>query len=304
MKITFLGTGAGKPSKDRNLSAIALEVENEKGWYLFDAGEATQHQILYTNLSLFSLKNIFITHLHGDHIFGLFGIITSRKLEDISTPLTIYSPKGLKDIISSAIDISIDNLGYELNFVEVYGGFEREFENFKIIVVPMIHSVECYGYLIVEKEKFKLDAKKLQEDGLAPSKDYARLKNNEVIIKDNRVYKPEDYLIKLPSQKLFIAGDNANPFFLREYIKGIDLLIHESTYTHEVKIKKEYLHSSAREVAMAASEFGIKNLILTHISSRVSNEEILQEAKEFFENVFVANDFDSFYLKDGRCQLI
>ncbi|QCT94055.1 MBL fold metallo-hydrolase [Caminibacter mediatlanticus TB-2] len=301
MKFLFLGTSAGRPTKTRNVSGLVVEFENDNGWYLFDCGEATQHQILKTTYSLNKLKSIFITHLHGDHCYGLFGLITTKMMEKSSSPLKIYAPRGLKEMIESCVDIRFEHLGYEIEFIEIFGGFEEEFDKFSIKVLPLIHSIESYAYFIKQKDKFNLNKELLQKDGLAPSNYYKDLKEGKEVIVNGVIYKPEKYLIKKEGKKVIIAGDNAEPDILVKYLNNLDLLIHEATYTQEVfdNLEIKYLHTTAKNLGEVAKRYNVKNLIATHISPRYEGYEILEEIKKFYNgNVFVANDFDMFLLKD------
>ena len=305
MKFTFLGTGAGRPTKERNVSALGMEIENEYGWYLFDCGEATQHQILKTHLSIYKLKNIFISHIHGDHVYGLFGLITSRMLDKCEAPLKIYAPKGVKEMVESVVDTSYEHLGYELEFIEIYGGFEEEFENFNLKALPLIHSVESLAFYIQKKPKIKLNAQKLIKDGLNPGIEYKEIQKGLDIKRDGKTYKASEYTEKIEGEKIIIAGDNAQPDYLGKYLKNLDLLIHEATYTAEVfeKMETKYLHTTAKDLGVAAEEYGVKNLIATHISPRFDGEEILEEIKKYYtKNVCVANDFDVYELKGSICR--
>ncbi|WP_456471073.1 ribonuclease Z [Caminibacter sp.] len=305
MKFIFFGTSAGRPTKTRNVSGIGMEIENEYGWYLFDCGEGTQHQILKTNLSIYKLKTIFISHIHGDHVYGLFGLITSRMLDKCETPLKIYAPKGVKEIVEAVVDISYEHLGYELSFIEIYGGFEEEFENFNLKVLPLIHSVESLAFYIQRKPKIKLNAQKLIKDGLSPGIEYKNIQNGIDVEKNGKIYKASEYTEIIDGEKVIIAGDNAEPDYLCKYLKNLDLLIHEATYTAEVfeKMETKYLHTTAKSLGIAAEKYGVKNLIATHISPRFEKEEILKEIKKYYTgNVYVASDFDIYELKNSICQ--
>jgi ribonuclease Z len=310
MKFLFLGTSAGRPTKQRNVSAIAMEFENDNKWYLFDCGEATQHQILKSRLSSAKLNTIFITHLHGDHVYGLFGLITSRMLDKISKPLTIYGPKGLKDLISPVVDTSFEHLGYELTINEIHAGAKIVFDKFKVTVLPLMHSIETFAYFIKENDiSNKINQKKLINDGLNPCPLYAEIKKGKDVEFNGKIYKAKDYLLEsILGQKVIIAGDNANPEILCPYLENLDLLIHESTYTQDIfdNLETKYLHTTAKNLGAIAQKYNVRNLIATHISPRfTTNEPILNEIKQNYRgNAFVANDFDEFKLKNGKLKLI
>jgi ribonuclease Z len=310
MKFLFFGTSAGKPTKQRNVSALAMEFENDNKWYLFDCGEATQHQILKSRLSSSKLDTIFITHLHGDHVYGLFGLITSRMLDKITKPLTIYGPKGLKDLISSVVDISFEHLGYKLTINEIYAGAEIVFDKFKVTVLPLLHSIECFAYFIKENDiSNKINQEKLIKDGLNPCALYGEIKKGKNVEFNGKKYKAKDYLLEpVVGQKVIIAGDNANPEILCPYLENLDLLIHESTYIQEIfdNMETKYMHTTAKNLAVVSQKYNIKNLIATHISPRFTiNKPILNEIKKYYNgNAFVANDFDEFELKGGNLKLI
>jgi len=310
MKFLFFGTSAGRPTKQRNVSALAMEFENDNKWYLFDCGEATQHQILKSRLSSSKLDTIFITHLHGDHVYGLFGLITSRMLDKCQKPLTIYGPKGLKSLISSVVDISFEHLGYELNIIETYAGDEIVFDKFKVKVLPLMHSIECFAYFIKENDKSnKINQEKLINDGLNPCRLYGEIKKGKDVEYNGKIFKAKDYLLEpILGQRVIIAGDNKEPEILCPYLKDLDLLIHESTYTQDIfdAMNEKYMHTTAKNLGITAQKYKVKNLIATHISPRYQESDvILNEIKSVYEGeVFVANDFDEFELKEGKLRLI
>jgi ribonuclease Z len=310
LKFLFFGTSAGRPTKQRNVSALAMEFENDNKWYLFDCGEATQHQIIKSRLSSAKLDTIFITHLHGDHVYGLFGLITSRMLDKITKPLTIYGPKGIKDLISNIVDIRFEHLGYELSIIEIYAGAELVFDKFRLKVLPLMHSVECFAYYIKENDKSnKINQEKLINDGLKPCALYGEIKKGKDVEFNGKIYKAKDYLLEpILGQRIIIAGDNAEPEILCPYLENLDLLIHESTYTQEIfdNMETKYMHTTSKNLAETAQKYNIKNLIANHISPRfVTNELILNEIKKYYSGIaFVANDFDEFELKIGKLKFI
>ncbi len=150
MKLTFLGTSAGQATKERNVSALGLKFDEDKKWYLFDCGEGTQRQIIQSRLSVEKLEAIFITHLHGDHYYGLPGLLSTKKLDASLSPLTIYAPEGITKFLECAIDLSEENLGYKVRVIEYMFDDELFFEKFSIKVLPLVHSKESAAFYIKE----------------------------------------------------------------------------------------------------------------------------------------------------------
>jgi len=307
MKLTFLGTSAGKPTKERNVSALALEFDQDNKWYLFDCGEATQHQILKTSLSVGKLCTIFITHLHGDHYYGLPGLLSSKTLDKALSPLTIYGPKGLKHFIECVMDTSEEHLGYTLKIIETEANKTLHFDKFSLQILPLVHSVESFAYFIQEHDiSNKLNEQKLRREGLKPSPLYGELKRGNSIVHKGKEFFPKDYMLcPIPGRTLIIAGDNSEPDILGEHLDKLDLLVHESTYTQEIynALPTKFLHTTAKKLGEVAQKHHVKNLIATHISARYSQgssydaQTVCDEIKSSYKGkCFVANDFDVFYL--------
>ncbi|MEA3331230.1 MAG: MBL fold metallo-hydrolase [Campylobacterota bacterium] len=311
MKLTFLGTSATKPTKERNVSALALEFDQDNKWYLFDCGEATQHQILRTRLSIGKLDTIFITHLHGDHYYGLLGLLNSKKLDAALNPLRIYAPKGIKKFLECVMDISEEYLGYELTVVEFEVDETFVFDKFSLKILPLIHSVESFAFYIKENDvKNRLNVEKLKALGVEPSPLYGELKRGKSIVFEGKKLEPKIFMLEpIIGRTLIIAGDNSSPDILAKYLINLDLLVHESTYTQEVydNLSKKFLHTTAKNLGIEAQKQKVKNLIATHISPRyckksdLSAETIQSEIECYYRGrTFVANDFDIYYLsKDG-----
>jgi ribonuclease Z len=304
LEITFLGTGAGMPAKNRNVSSIALKhLENGSIW-LFDCGEATQHQILHTSIKPRKISKIFITHLHGDHIFGLPGLLGSRSFLGGTEPLTIYGPKGIRDFIEVSLSVSQTHLNYNIEIVEFEG--HCVFDLGHIIVESRLleHAIPSYGYRIVEKDKpGMLLVDKLKDIGVPPGPQYQLLKNGETIeLEDGRRINGKEFLG--PDKKgrvVAILGDSRPCENAVELAKEADLLIHEATLDKSLeKTAHEFFHSTTHQAAQIAKKAQVKKLIITHISSRYEKQEwvrLEQEAKEIFSNTIIAEDFKKVTIK-------
>ena len=219
MKLTFLGTSAGKPTKDRNVSALGLEFDQDNRWYLFDCGEGTQRQIIQSRLSIGKLDTIFITHLHGDHYYGLPGLLSTKKLDVALNPITIYAPVGIREFLECALDTSQTNLGYKLNIIEYKSQDEFIFEKFTLKVLPLIHSKESSAFYIKENDiSNKFDKRKLNEVGLEPSALLGELKRGNSIIFNGEKLEPKRFMLDtIQGRSLIIAGDNSKPDILGKF---------------------------------------------------------------------------------------
>ncbi len=305
MELVFLGTGAGIPAKLRNVSSIVLQMNEERGAsWMFDCGEATQHQILKTPVKTRKIEKIFISHLHGDHIFGLPGLLGSRSFQGGTEPLTVYGPVGIKEYIETSLRVSQTHLKYTLSYVEIgENSVLFEDDSFRVEARPLDHAVLSYGFRVVEKEKpGELNAHLLKEENIPPGPLYARIKNKEVIeLPDGRVINGADYVG--PPKKgrvITILGDTrpcANTQILAE---GADCLVHEATFKKgQEEMARDYFHSTTVQAAECANGAGAKRLILTHISSRFMEDDAIElqaEAREIFPNTEIAHDLACFNL--------
>ncbi|GAF65242.1 putative ribonuclease Z [Bacillus sp. TS-2] len=298
MELYFLGTGAGIPSLQRNVSSLAIRFmqRGSKQW-LFDCGEATQHQILQTPISLSKIDKIFISHLHGDHIFGLPGIIGSRSFQGAESKLTIYGPKGLQSFVETALKTSSTYLKYPIEFVEVTqsGPLFNE-KGITVEALELEHVMPCYAYKVVEDDKpGELLVEKLKALNIAPGPSYQKIKRGESItLDDGRIINGQDFVgMPQKGRSLVIAGDTKPVDQMVEFSKGVDLLVHEATFLQDKnKHAKNYGHSTALEAARLAAQASVKMLILTHISSRYvgADDKIVKEAHSAFEDTIVARD--------------
>lgn len=298
MDFVFLGTGAGVPAKARNVSAIALQLLEERGAvWLFDCGEATQHQILRTPVKPRRIEKIFITHLHGDHIFGLPGLLGSRSFQGGTERLDIYGPAGIREFVETALRVSGTHLKYELCFTETDGGTVFEDDQFRVLAEPLDHGIFSLGYRVEEKERpGTLLADKLRAEGVPPGPLYSELKSGkDVILPDGRRLISADYLgVPQKGRVVTILGDTRPNAGGEKLAMDADYLVHEATFSaEEPEMAHSYFHSTTAQAAETALQCGVKNLILTHISSRYTAEDagqLLAEARGIFPETVMAED--------------
>lgn len=313
MNLLFLGTSAGVPTKQRNVTGIALRESKGKGWYLIDCGEGTQHQVLRTKLSFHSLKAILITHVHGDHCYGLPGLLASAGMNGRKAPLTIVAPTGIKAWLEATCATTQLGLPFELEFIASDELPSVEFDNMAVATFALSHRVACYAYAFTEKNlDAALNIEKLTRHGIPRGPLWGQLKQGFDIELAGERFKSTDYLIfKHEPRKVVIAGDNDRPELLIDACMGAQVLVHEATYTQEMAEKAvEVGHSYARLVAEFAETVRLPNLVLTHFSPRyqmnpnasLSIESIRQEAQSAYSgSLYLARDFAEFTLdKAGR----
>ncbi|RCX23523.1 ribonuclease Z [Fontibacillus phaseoli] len=291
MELYFMGTNAGVPSLERNVTSLALRLLDERrSFWLFDCGEGTQHQILRSPLKLSKLECIFITHLHGDHLFGLPGLLSSRAYQGGDTPLALYGPPGLKKYVNTSLELSESRINYKLEIVEHEGGCLFEDATFRVESAKLDHRIASYGYRVIEKDlPGKLDTELLKKYGITPGPLYGKLKRGESILTpEGKHLQPADVLGQVKKGRVVtILGDTRPCPAEIPLAEGADALVHEATFLHDLaETAYTYHHSTARQAAEAAKEAGAKSLYLTHFSSRYKYEDQLQRLKQEAEEVF------------------
>lgn len=308
MELYFLGTNAGLPSTQRNVTSVALRMlEERRCSWLFDCGEATQHQILHSPIKLSRLEKIFITHMHGDHIFGLPGLLSSRSSQEGSPPLTVYGPQGLKQFLEVTLGATQSRITFELDVIEHSGGLIFEDEQIKVEAAALEHRIESYGYRMTEKDRpGSLNMELLQQWGVRPGPEYGKLKNGESITVNGHTI-TSDQVLGPPKRGrvVTILGDTRPTPGINPLAYGADLLVHEATFTEEfADLAQKYYHSTAVQAAEAAKKAGVGELVLTHFSSRYKDPDQLQplldEARAVFPNTQLAIEHQTYPVRPAQ----
>ena len=305
MELQFLGTGAGVPAKMRNVSSIALKLLDERNEiWLFDCGEATQQQILNTTIRPGKIKKIFITHLHGDHIFGLPGLLTSRSFQGGEDELIVYGPKGIKRFIDASISVSYSKLSYPLKVIEFEeDGVLFSDQQFKVEAMKLEHGIPSYGFRITEADQIgELKADELKALGVPFGPVFGRLKRGEVVtLEDGRVIDGKDYVSEdIKGRIVVICGDTRFTPKSITLAQNANVLVHEATYeADKEKTARQHFHSTSKQAATIALEANVQQLYLTHISARYLGHQVSQleqEARKVFPQTKVVKDFDTFMI--------
>jgi len=305
MELQFLGTGAGIPARHRNVASIALKLLQEvNSIWLFDAGEGTQMQILQTSIKPRKIEKIFITHLHGDHLFGLPGLLSSRSFqggENALTPLEIYGPKGIRRFVEVALKTSATKINYKIVCQELseIGGKILDNAHFKVFATPLKHGVPSFGYRIVEENhEGELQSQKLLDLGIPPGPIFGQLKRGEKVkLPDGRILNGHDFVGQARLGRIVaITGDTLKTKETVKLAKDADVLVHEATFEEgDEKQAHSYFHSTSKEAAEIARQANVQKLILTHFSARYLNKDLArlrEQAQKIFPNTLTVRDLD------------
>ena len=295
MKLTILGCYAATPRTFTNPTSQILEIKNRL--FLIDCGEGTQVQLRKNKIRFSKINHIFISHLHGDHFFGLVGLVSTFTLLNRTTDLHIYGPKGIKEIIKLQLRLSNSWTNYNLFFHELES-LESEiiFEDEKVLVktIPLKHRVYTNGFLFQEKigdRKLNFDAVQNYEIERCY---YQKMKNgSDITLEDGRIIENEKLTFDpVPAKNYAFCSDTAYNEAMIPTIENIDVLYHESTFLQsEENLAKKTFHSTAKEAATIALKANAKQLILGHYSTRYENIELFkEEAETVFPEVLLADD--------------
>jgi ribonuclease Z len=301
-ELVFLGTSASAPSINRNLPAIL--VKHEEFRFLIDCGEGTQRQILQAGIGFKRLNRILITHGHLDHILGLAGLISTLLRWETIDSLEIYGGKAalnrIHDLIYGVV-LRGNHTAFDLSFVPVEEGVIIEEKEFSVTAIPVQHrGPDNFGYLFQEKGRYPFLPEKAEALNI-PSGPWRRdLVNGKAItLPDGRKIKPEQVLGNYKAgTRMVVLGDVAETDTLITYCDQADALVTEATYLEsEAEMAQQFGHMTARKSAELAVKANVKQLILTHLSRRYRERDVLAEAQAVFPNTIVARDFDSIFVK-------
>lgn len=309
MDLLFLGTSSGTPTKTRNVTALALIEDQGSAWCLIDCGEGTQHQLLQTSLSVRDLQAIFITHVHGDHCYGLPGLLASAGMSGRQAPLKIVAPEGIEAWFRATQTLTQLHLPFPIEFIRAESMQGLRLGQSVVDAIELSHRVPSYAYAFTEASvEPALDTDKLLSEGVPQGPLWGRLKKGQDVEHQGRLLRYADYLTHPNApRKIIIGGDNDRPALLTEASDGCHVLVHEATYTADVaaKMGPGVGHSSAALVAAFAQEVGLPHLVLTHFSARYpsnarqgpSIEDIRTEAAGVYRGqLYLAEDFARYRL--------
>ncbi|MBD0325790.1 MAG: ribonuclease Z [Pyrinomonadaceae bacterium] len=301
MEVTFLGTSSGIPTRTRNVSSVALRLPQRAEVWLFDCGEATQHQLLRSAPKISQISRIFITHLHGDHVFGLPGLLATCGLAGHATGIALYGPPGLEDFVRSSVKYSYTILAYPLEIYTIEPGLIYEDEELLVSCLPLKHRVPAFGFRVAEKDRpGRFDVEQAAALGIPAGPLYGKLKRGEqVILPDGRTINGAQLCGPTEvGRKIVYCTDTIYSENAIELARDADLLIHEATYVaQDEALAHRGQHSTAQMAARVASEARVRKLIITHFSQRyargneIEPEALLAEARAVFPETEMARDF-------------
>ncbi|MCH1433110.1 MAG: ribonuclease Z [Flavobacteriaceae bacterium] len=299
MKLTILGCHSATPRENKHTTSQLLEVKGNL--FLIDCGEGTQMQLRKSKIKFSRVQHIFISHLHGDHFYGLIGLISTFRLLGRTAPLTVYGPKGIKEIITLQLKLAKSWTDYELRFIELEAEEAvslYEDENISVSTLPLDHRVYTNGFLFTTKSSTrKIDSEAINGLELKPFHFVQLQEGKDISLEDGKTFTNSQLTLspEVPKRYAFCSDTVYNEALVHR-IKGVDVLYHESTFLEQHKeLAAKTKHSTAKEAAIIANKAGVKQLILGHYSNRYSDKnEFIEEASPIFENVILSEDLKSY----------
>lgn len=289
------------PTRSRNVSSIALRLPQRAETWLFDCGEGTQHQILRSDVRLSQITRIFVTHMHGDHIYGLMGLLASSGLAGNPSRVDIYGPPKLNDYLRACGRYSQTHFSYPVKVHTVQPGVVFEDESYTVQCLPLTHRVPAFGYRVSEKDKpGRFDVEKATQMGIPSGPLFGQLKRGEpVTLPNGRVVLGTELCGEpQPGRSFVYCTDTIYCENAVELARDADVLVHEATFAHhDAELAYQRLHSTSTMAAQVALSAGVKQLVMTHFSPRYAPgnaivlDDLLTEARAIFPNTVMARDF-------------
>ena len=299
-KLTIIGSGSAVPTVGRGVTSQYLNF-NERH-ILIDCGEGTQLQLRRYKVKFQRISMIFISHLHGDHYLGLVGLLSSMSLLGRTKPLTIYCPAELEQLMMGQFKVAGVHFNFKLEFVHLkVTTKELIFEDnvVEVSAFPVKHRIPCWGFHFREKEKeLNVNPAKIKEHSLTVE-EIMQVKKGEDVVRESSYLRNAE--LTLPKQPLLSYAYSADTMYFEkmvEYVSGVDLLYHESTFIEKQRDRAiATMHSTAKEAATVAKQAKVGQLLLGHFSARFKQtDEVLAEAKSVFTNSVCVEDGDEFIL--------
>ena len=290
IEIIFLGTSCMQPTKERNHPSFLLKYKTEN--ILFDCGENVQRQMRITGIKPAKITRLLISHWHGDHVFGIPGLINSMGSDQYAKKLNIYGPKGSEKYFNHMLKSFAGSGVIENEVKEVTSGKFYENDDFMLIAEKLKHSAECIGFSFIEKDKRRVNTLKAEKSGLSGPILGELQKGKTVTFKGKKI-KPDDVTYLVQGKKISYIADTLPCNGANKLAENADLVISEGTHLSDIGEKtKKYMHLTVKDAALIASENGAKKLVITHISPRYKSiSEIVEEARTYFDETIVAEDF-------------
>jgi len=295
MKLSIIGCNSATPFENSHTTSQVLEVKNHL--FLIDCGEGTQIQLRNQKIKFSRIKHIFISHLHGDHFYGLVGLISTFRLLGRTSDLNVHGPKGIKEIITLQLKLANSWTNYNLFFHELDSKTSQiifEDDDLLVKTIPLDHRVYTNGFLFQEKSgQRRLDIQKIEDFNIKPY-DYQNLKlGKDLIIEEGKIIQNQSLTLEPhPVKNYAFCSDTSYNESIVPLIEFVDLLYHEATFLDShANLAKKTKHSTAKQAAKIAKLSKVKRLILGHFSSRYKDKsQFITEAKSVFEKVELASD--------------
>ena len=295
----FLGTGAMKPMIKRFTSSLMIRYKGEI--LMFDVGEGIQIRVSQSGFSPMKVDKIFITHFHGDHFYGLPGMIFTMAKGGRTKKLEIYGPPKAKEFVEGIMSLGYGHVPFSIEVNELNHGDTVQGKGYKVNTFRTDHGPPSLGYIFKEDDSFNVNQDKMKKEGITSSPKFKFLKEGKAIEIDGRKLEPSEWLIPIKGDSLAYTGDTKYSELIAEYVKGVTILVHESTYLKKDGAQFDRGHSSVEDAAQIAKLAKVSNLFLIHISPRYMDLSLLKEtAVKIFPQTYISVDLDKWIVKKGK----